>query len=204
MPDLFLVPSGAEDYLIDKTYSDVSLLIKVVPANYQTNWYKAGYLRILLPVDGEWLPIAGKPLLLTWRQVIEIPYQNYRLSYTPTSYLNSPLFIVEPYSIQYNPMGINYAQVDKVTGGVVDTTVLGSATTVQLLPVDLLRHEGTIYNRTNRIVYIKWGTAAATTADLAVPVGANLDMPEDFTGAVQMIAAAGVTGSVLAQTISFV
>jgi hypothetical protein len=204
MPDLFLIPSGAKDYVIDKTYSDAALSIQVDPPNLRVNWYKAGYLKILLPIFNKWVPISNKAILLTWEQVIEIPYKNYRLSFSPEVWLESPNVIINSYLIEYNPMGINYGQVEKQTGAVVDTSIAGSATTFQVLPVDLLRHEGTIYNRTNRILYIKWGTAAATAADLAVPAGSNIDIPEDYTGAVQGICAAGVSGAVLSQTISFI
>ena len=101
-------------------------------------------------------------------------------------------------------MGINYVQTDKVTGPIVNATVTALITSFQLLPADPLRHEGTIYNKTNKTIFVAWGTAAATATDLAVPAGSNLDIPEDYTGAVQAIGAAAITGSVLCQTVSFI
>ena len=204
MSDLFLIPSGVRDFVINKTYSDSALLIEIIPPNFRTNWYKAGTLKILLPVGNRWVPISNKPILLTWEQIIEVRHPNCRFAFTPETWLDPSNFIVTPYTIQYNPMGINYSQIDKQTGPIVNTTVAALITSVQLLPVDLLRHEGVIYNRTNKTIFVAWGTAAATAADLAVPAGANLDIPEDFTGAVQAIGAAGITGSVLSQTVSFI
>ena len=101
-------------------------------------------------------------------------------------------------------MGINYQNVDKVTGPIMDTSVAALVTSVQVLAADPLRHKGTIYNKTTKTIYVNWGATAATTASLGIPVGANVDIPDDYTGAVQVIGASGVTGNVFAQTISYV
>ena len=203
MSDLFLIPSGVKDFVINKTYSDSALLIQIIPPNFRTNWYKAGFLKILLPVGDRWVPISNKPISLTWEQIIEVRYRNCRFAFTPETWLDPSNFIVTPYTIQYNSMGINFAQVDKQTGGVVNTSAIASINSFQVLPADPLRHEGTIYNRTNKTIFVAWGLSVATLADLAVPAGANLDIPEDYTGAIQAIGAAAITGSVLSQTISF-
>lgn len=101
-------------------------------------------------------------------------------------------------------MGINYAQTNRETGSIIDTNVAVTVASVQLLGVDPFRHEGAIYNKTNKTIYIVWGTVAATSNNsLAVPAGANLDIPEDYTGAVQVGGAIGVVSNALAQTISF-
>ena len=100
-------------------------------------------------------------------------------------------------------MGINYGQTIRDTGPIVNTSAVMTVSSVQVLPVDSLRHEGVIYNKSNKTIYVAWGIAAATVNDLAVPAGANLDIPEDYTGAVQAIGVSGIVGSALAQTISF-
>jgi len=102
MADLFLIPSGIEDYLIDKTYSAAALLIEINPAIRRRSWYRAGFLEILLPVGEDWIQMGNKPIILTWKQLIEIPYQSYRLLFSPSNWLDSPNFVVTPYSIQYN------------------------------------------------------------------------------------------------------
>jgi hypothetical protein len=204
MTDSFLVPSEVQEFICPQTYSDLGLSIEIVPNSYQSTWYKAGYLQILLPFNNKWIAVSTDSILLTWQQIIHVPYANYRLRFSLSNWLDGCKIDINPYSIQYNPMGINYQNVDKVTGPIVNTTVAALVTSVQLLAADPLRHEGTIYNKTNKTIYLSWGATAATTADLAIPVGANADIPEDYTGAVQVIGAAGVTGNVLAQTISFI
>lgn len=169
-------------------------------------WRKVGYLRIEPFIDGEYFSHQVKAIDYG-KSLIQIPYRHYRLSFEP---LENLIEIYSALSIKITPigresMGINYQNVDKVTGSIIDTLFAPTAASTQAIAADPLRHEGSIYNRTNRTVYVSWGTAPATTSSLPVPAGANLDMPEDYTGAIQIIAAAGnLTGNVLIQTISYV
>jgi hypothetical protein len=172
-------------------------------------WRKAGYLKIEVLIEGEYFLVGYKPIEFG-NNLIDVGLSAYRLSFDPVNqltvlYPNTSISIYQLTRQDYSNMGINYQQVDKVTGGVVDTVYVPTTTSGNALAADLLRHEGTIYNRTNRTIYVSWGTTAATVTSLAVAAGANLDMPEDFTGAVQILAAAGVlTGNVLIQTVSYV
>jgi hypothetical protein len=169
-------------------------------------WRKVGYLRIEPFIDGEFFNYQVKSIDYG-KNLIQIPYRHYRLSFEP---LESLIQIYSNLSIEIAPIGdelmsINYQNVERTTGPVVDTPFTPSTTSGQALGVDLLRHDGTIYNRTNRIIYIAWGTTAATAANLPVPAGANAKIPLDYTGAVQILAAAGaLTGNVLSQTTSYV
>jgi hypothetical protein len=167
-------------------------------------WNKIGYFQIAAAIEGEFLKLRPERLEFG-KSLFVIPFRFYKLSFIPVENLLAiyPNLSIQIAQLDKNIMGINYSQIDKQTGAIVDTLVVGAVATFQLLPVDLLRHEGTIYNRTTRTLYVKWGTVAATTTDLAVPAGSNIDLPEDYTGAVQGICAAGVSGSVLSQTISF-
>jgi hypothetical protein len=168
-------------------------------------WNKIGYYQLEALIEGEFLKLQPERLEFG-KSLIKVPYRFYKLSIIsiPNVLTIYPFISIKIAQIEREIMGINYSQIEKATGSIVDTSVAGAVATFQILGVDILRHEGTIYNRTNRTLYVKWGTAAATAADLAVPAGSNIDIPEDYTGAVQGICAAGVTGNVLSQTISFV
>jgi hypothetical protein len=167
-------------------------------------WRKAGYLRIEVRIDGEWFVYRVVPLDYG-KNLIYVPYRAFRAIFEP---LDSLLQLQSSLTIAITEIGteimsINYAQVDEVTGDVVSTTFAPNTTSAQALGVDGQRRSGTIYNRTNRTIYVNWGTAAATATSLAVPAGANLSIPEDYIGAVQIIRAAGaLTGDVLIQTLS--
>ena len=159
-----------------------------ITGNVTPVWNKLGFFQLQVQIDDEFFQL--KPERLEFgKSLIIVPFPAYKLSFIPIPNLLQlyPTLSIQLAQIDRNIMGINYGQVDNVTGAIVSTTVAALITSVQALPVDLLRHEGTIYNQTNRIIYVSWGTAAATTASLAVPVGSNIDIPEDYTGAVQVI-----------------
>jgi hypothetical protein len=206
--DLFLIPTGAENFVIDKTYADVALSIEIMPVNLRLNWYKAGYLKILLPFEGQWLPISTKPILLTWRQIVEIPYAEYRLLFTPENWLESPNFIVKSYAIKYNPMAIsNPAQSLAVVGGDVVTVTVASVTSVVLLAANPNRApEGLIVNNSNKNLWIVFSTLAASAAPPAIKVPGNggaIDIPGSYTGAITGIWEAGATGSAVMHEFSY-
>jgi hypothetical protein len=176
-----------------------------VSASITPNWGKIGYYQIEASIDGEFFKLEPKRLEFG-KSLIRVPYRTYKLSIIPVPNLIAiyPLISVQIAQIDTNTMSINYQNTERQTGAIVDTTVAGAVASFQVLAADPLRHSGTIYNQTNRALYIRWGTTAATTANLLVPAGANLVIPEDYTGAVQGISTAGVTGNVLSQTVSFV
>lgn len=190
MPDLFLIPSASKDFLIPKTYTDSGLLIEINPAVFRSSWYKAGFLKILVPVRNDWLPVTNKSILLTWRQIIEVNYKDYRLSFTPEIYLSSSEIVITPYQIQYNPMGINFAPAEReALGEEVVTTVVASTTNVVLDPANPTRREGFIVNKSNRNLWVKFAATAATAAapTSLVPPNSNITIPDGYTGAINGI-----------------
>lgn len=176
-----------------------------ISGNITSQFNRIGYFQIDAEIDGEFFKLRPERLDLG-NALIDVPYRSYKLSVVP---IPNILLIYPPLTIQIAQiereiMSINYNNVDKQTGAVVSTPVTGATTSFQILAVDAARYSGTIYNQTNRNLWVNWGTTAATTANLLVPSGANLVVPEAYTGAVQGISAAGVTGSVLSQTVSFI
>ncbi len=102
-------------------------------------------------------------------------------------------------------MGIQYSSTNRTVGDVVEISVLPSTVSALLLAADPLRHDGTIYNKTSKTIYVQWGTTAATVAgSLTIPAGSNVDFPLDFTGPVQFLGLSAATGSVVVQTISYI
>lgn len=106
MADLFLIPQGVSNYLIANTYSVSSLSIEITAPNFRPSWYRTGYLKILLPIGLNWVPTAERAIPLTWHQIVEIPYQIYRLSFTPVDWFESTTLVINPYIIQYNPIPV--------------------------------------------------------------------------------------------------
>jgi hypothetical protein len=196
MPDLFLIPSGAKDYIIPQTYSDAGLSIEIVPTIIRPSWYKAGFVKILLPIGSDWLPISNKSILLTWQQLIEIPYKEYRLAFTPETWLGSCQFIVNPYQIQYNPMGL-YAP---IPGTIAEQPVLDSlpttfsavvynvatpAASYQALAANPARQKFAISNKGTAAIYIDLDApTGATTNMFTVPANGTYISDFDYQGAV--------------------
>jgi hypothetical protein len=196
MPDLFLIPSGAKDFLIPKTYTESGLSIAIAPIVPQLSWYKAGFLKILLPIGNNWLPIGNKSIVVTWEQIIEIPYKEYRLSFTPERWLNAANFTISPYQIQYNPMGL-YAPLPSTIGEqpVLDSlpttfsapvyNVATAATAYQALAANPSRQGFAVTNNGTAPVYIDLDPPTGLTNRMfAVPVGGTYISDFVYQGAV--------------------
>jgi hypothetical protein len=168
-------------------------------------WRRVGYLRIEVFMDGDFFNHQIKAIDFG-KSIIQIPYRNYRLSFEP---LESLIALYPNLSIQITPIGTNlmsisYPNTARETGDPVDTLFTPLITSAQALAPDPNRHDGTVYNRTNRTIYVRWGTTAATLTNLPVTAGANVKIPLDYTGAIQIIRATGnLTGEVLIQVISY-
>jgi hypothetical protein len=196
MPDLFLIPSGAKDYLIPKTYTESGLSIEIAPTVIRPSWYKAGFLKILLPIGNDWLPISNKSILLTWQQIIEIPYKEFRLSFTPEIYLTSCQFIVKPYQIQYNPMGL-YAPIPTsiadqpvldslpTTFSAVAYNVATPAATYQALAANPSRQKFAVSNKGTAPIFIDLDAPTALATNMfTVPANGTYISDFDYQGAV--------------------
>ena len=208
MPLLWTINQTVSTNEIDFTPSFTAngLLISVEANNTESLLLKVGYLQISVVVDGELYDYSLK-LIKLGKSILSVPLKSYRLSFLPTEFQsqNSSFTLkIAPYNLT-EIMGINFAATNRETGSIIDTVVTVTTTSASLLGPDGSRHEGSIYNRTNKNIYITWGTTPATSNNgLIVPPGSNLDIPEDYTGAIQVSGAIGVTGTVLAQTISFI
>jgi hypothetical protein len=196
MTDIFLISSGATGDLIPKTYSDSGLSIEIAPTILQRDWYKAGYLKILLPIGTDWLPISNKSILLTWQQIIEIPYKEYRLAFTPEPWLSAVNFKITPYQIQYNPMGL-YAPIPNSIGEqpVLDSlpttfsapiyNVATPAATYQALAANPSRQGFAVTNNGTAPIYIDLDAPTGLTNRMfAVPVGGTYVSDFVYQGAV--------------------
>jgi hypothetical protein len=206
MPDLFLIPRGSSDFIIPKTYADLGLSIEIVPIQAIGDWYKAGYLKILLPRGSDWIAIKSIPL--TWQQIVEIPYRAYRLSFTPQAYLPDCNLIVDPYQLHYNPMSVyNPSLTPPAVGADTPTTVTASVTNVVALPANANRApNGTIVNNANKVMWVSFTGAAATTAtpSLSIPAnGGERDIPGGYTGAINAIWQSGATGNAVFHEFSY-
>jgi hypothetical protein len=103
-------------------------------------------------------------------------------------------------------MGIQFPPNSVVAGAVVTATQATSVISASLAVADPLRLSGTIYNFTNKPIGISFGTAAATLAQPSkiVPANGNIDIYDNYTGAIQVIGTNGATGNIQIDTVSSV
>jgi hypothetical protein len=207
MPDYEQTLIDSNPTILDFDFTRQLLALDLTFGNKRSTWYQAGFVTPLVNVDGNFY--EGTAIKLRFdKQLLEIPYLTYRLRFEPVDWARDiKIEITQLLSSNYQTaMGVNFSVQPRATGDVIDeikTTGLTASQSVMVANAD--RAEGgTIYNRTNKNMYVKWGTVAATTADLLVTAGSNIDVPDSYTGAAQAICANGATGQILTQTVSYV
>jgi hypothetical protein len=175
-------------------------------------WRKAGYLKIEALIEGEYFTVDYKPIEFG-NSLIDISVPIYRLSFEPVSQLTTlypnttiSIYQLSQAEVKNTTVGINFSVQPRSTGAIVDELkTTGLTVSQEVMAANVDRAEGgTIYNRTNKAMYVRWGTTAATSADLAVTAGSNIDVPDSYTGAAQAICASGATGNILTQTVSYI
>jgi hypothetical protein len=158
-------------------------------------WRKAGYLRVEELFDGEYLNVSYQAINFG-KSRVNIPATFYRLSFEPVRdltiiYPNTTISIYPLTATEFNTvMGINIApQAPEQLGDEVVTTVNANIANVVLDPANPARREGFIVNKSNRNLWVKFGTAAATAAapTSLVPPNSNINIPDAYTGVINGI-----------------
>jgi hypothetical protein len=199
--------TSSNPVILPCSFTSQLLAIDIAAGNQKDTWYKAGYLQSFIEIEGTKF-VGNRIKLIFGSQLIEIPYRTYQLEYDPADWLqNISVKIKQLSATNYQTiMGVNFSVQPRATGAMVDEVKLTGLTVSQeVMAANVDRAEGgTIYNRTNKNMYVKWGILPATATDLLVTAGSNIDVPDSYTGAAQAICANGATGSILTQTVSYV
>lgn len=181
----FTLSLTGEKLLPVGTLHSRNLAIEITAPNEPSTWNRAGYLYPLIPVGGGDIP-AASTLLIFGAQIIEVPYQNYKLLFKPVPYLKST-YTLKLFKL---PMGINNAPIQpEILGGEVITTIPASVIAVVLDPINLARRDGFITNKSNRNLWVNFSSAVVTASapnNLVTP-GSNIEIPESYTGVINGI-----------------
>jgi hypothetical protein len=174
---------------------DASTILVWIQNTLPPVWRKAGYLRIELLIDGEYITTSYRSINFG-KSVIEIPIQPYRLSFDPVPnlivlYPNTTISIYPLTPTEsINIMGINLAPAQAETLGDEAVTIINaSITNVVLDPANPTRRDGFIINKSNRNLWVRFGATAATAAAPTsfVPPASNITIPEGYTGVINGI-----------------
>lgn len=186
----------------DPVFKSNGVLISIA-GTYPTTWVKAGYLEIVVEVDGQPFIYASK-LVKLGNSVISIGIRDYKLSFTPVVYVDDRFDPTIKIAEQELNMGIQFPPSTPVSGPIVTTTLPVVTTSTVALPADSNRVSGTIFNSTNRPIGIAFNATAATLSSPSkvIPANGNMDLYEFYTGAIQLICTAGAAGTVVIDTVS--
>jgi hypothetical protein len=195
------LPIG-DEMAFDPIFTTNAVLVSIT-GSYPGHWVKAGYLKAAIIVDNVPFVLTSK-LVRLGDNIILIGARNYQLFFEPVYYLSSQFNPIIKIAEQEIDMGVNFPS-SRQTGDMITVSKIATAASQELLPENLDRAQGgTIYNKTNRVLYVRWGTTAATSSDILVPAGGNIDIPDEYTGAIQGISSNTGNGTIVIQTLSYV
>jgi hypothetical protein len=189
--DLEQTIQGSQRTLLPFTFTSRLLAIDITAANQQPTWYRSGFLRAILEIDGQ--PFVGANIETAFgQQVIELPFNNYQIDFAPRVWVNQTTIRIKQLTNTQtiNIMGINNApQGVEQLSGELTTVINANVTNVLLDPANPVRREGFIVNKSNRNLWVVFSTNAATAAaptNLVTP-GSNIDIPDNYTGPINGI-----------------
>ena len=77
---------GSERTLLSCAFTSRILAIDITAVNQQPTWYRSGFLRAILDLDGQ--PFVGANIEMAFgQQVIELPFANYQIDFAPRVWL---------------------------------------------------------------------------------------------------------------------
>lgn len=191
-------------------FNSRALAIDITANNQQPTWYQSGFLRVVLDVDGtEFIGLDIKTVF--GQQIIEVPFIDYKVEFTPRVWLDSTTIKIKQLSstqIGNTYMSVSYEPIERATGAAVVTTVLVSVTNIIVAPANLDRAPGSfIINNSSKNMWVSCTGTAATAAAPATkipPNGGSFDIPESYTGAVNAIWSSGANASCVVNEFSYI
>lgn len=182
---------GSERTLLPCSFTSRILAIDISATNQKPNWYRAGFLRAILDLDGQ-LFVGANIEMAFGQQVIELPFGNYQIDFAPRVWLSQTTIKIRQLTTaqSQNIMSINFAPLPPdILGDEQITTVVASVTNVVLDPPNSDRREGFIVNKSNRNLWVRFGAAPAIAAapTSMVPPNGNIAIPDNYTGIINGI-----------------
>jgi hypothetical protein len=73
---------GSERTLLPCLFNSSVIAVDITATNQQPNWYRSGFLRAILDIDGQ--PFVGANIETAFgQQVIQLPFANYQIDFAP-------------------------------------------------------------------------------------------------------------------------
>ena len=188
---------GNERTLLACTFNSRILAIDITSANQQPTWFKSGFLRAIIDIDGQ--PFVGTNLETAFgQQVISLPVANYQIDFAPRSWMQSttikikqlsttqinnimPLSAPMPTTIGENPI------LDSVptTFSAPQYLAATPAASYQALPANPGRQSYAVTNTGTAPVFLDLDAPTAANKRLqSIPANATYISDFNYTGAV--------------------
>jgi hypothetical protein len=185
--------TNGNPFLLPFTFTSPLLAIAIDGSSNQSRLFKASLIPSIA-ISTE--VFKGKPLFTGYgKHLLEIPYLNYQLTFIAELFhqpINLKIKQIPNNEINnYTIMNVSgFQPIVEQVGNDTPTTVTASVTSVTLVAANTARREGFIENKSNRPLWVNFGTTAATGASPSILVPAltgNVGIPENYTGAIQGI-----------------
>lgn len=172
------------------TFTERGLAIEVTTTRLRSSLPIAGSIQIYLSWDDVWIPV-GEPKLIGFKQIIDVPYSAYRVSFTPARGLTEGMINIYQYTLQL-AMSIGFPPASiPVTNNTRTKTVATSTVDVSLLAAVADRFGGgLIVNNSTQVLWINTTGSAAAPSFPSVRIPANggtYDIAEGYMGVVRGI-----------------
>jgi hypothetical protein len=192
--------------LLPCAFTSQLLAIEVTVDNYRPSWNNSGYLQSLVDVEGEYF--KGEQVELRFgKQIIQLPYFNYRLEFTPKGWLVNPVIKIKGLSTtQAINIMPNYAPMPTAIGNqpVLDSlptsfvapiyTAAALPATYQCLPANPARQTFAVGNTGTAPIFLDLDApTAAAKRFITIVAGGVYVCDFDYVGAVFIWSSNGVT-----------
>lgn len=188
---------GSERFLLPCSFTSSVIAIDITAANQQPTWYRSGFLRAILNIDGQ--PFIGANIETAFgQQVINLPFTSYQIDFAPRVWVNQttirikeltttqiqnimPLYSPIPTSVGENPILDSLPTTFSAPQYLAAT--LPSA--YQALPANPVRQSYAITNTGTATVFLDLDAPTAANKRFAsIPAGASYISDFNYVGTV--------------------
>lgn len=183
--------------LLPCVFSSQILAVDISCDNFRPTWYQSGYLESTVDVDGE--SFKGNTFKLRFgKQIIQVPYFNYRLKYCPKGWLVNPTIKIKNLSNTQSinimplssPMPTSIGQVPIIdslptTFNAPQYLAASPATSYQALPANQARQNYSVTNTGTATVFLDFDApTAANKRFQSIPPNGTYTGDFNYVGAI--------------------
>jgi hypothetical protein len=183
--------------LLPCSFTSAVLAIDITATNQQPTWFRSGFLRAILDINGQ--PFIGANIETTFgQQVINLPFAAYEIDFAPRVWMNqTTIRIKQLTTTQITNIMPLYAQMPTVIGAApitdsIPTTFSApqylaatAATAYQCLAPNPARQSYSVTNTGTAVVFLDLDApTGAAKRSISIPAGSTYVADTNYVGAV--------------------